>query len=174
MHRAQEPRQIARDAVEVDGVPELVQHGLGPALTRGVVAEHAHVAGTVDVDAERVLNLARAGREVAAPDHAAHVEAHGVERARSEGFEVGIAEERIEVDADAGRRILEERVVVVPGAQLVHPDAEANRELFVEPGLERTERCGSDLVDLRECDEQARLVELGRRERKREMVAIPE
>ena len=59
VHRAQQPRQVAADALEVHGVAELVQHRLGPALARRVVAEHAHVAGAVDVDAERVLHLAR-------------------------------------------------------------------------------------------------------------------
>ncbi len=65
-----QPRQVAPDALEVDGVPELVEHRLGPALARRVVAEHPHVAGAVDVDAERVLHLARPGREVAAADDA--------------------------------------------------------------------------------------------------------
>ena len=75
VHRAQQPRQLAVETVEVDRVTELVQHRLGPALARHVVAEHAHVVAAVDVDAERVLDLAVARLEVAAADDIADVEA---------------------------------------------------------------------------------------------------
>ena len=80
----------------------------------------------------------------------------------------------IEVDADRTRRVLEERVVVVPGTQCVDRDPEAMRELFVELGLQHSERRGRDLVDLGQRGEQETFVEVGRRERQREMVAVAE
>ena len=62
-------RSHGRPVVEaevVDAVAELVEHRLGPVVVVGDVGEDAHVALAVDVDAERVLVLARAREEVAA------------------------------------------------------------------------------------------------------------
>ena len=105
----------------VDGVPELVEHRVHPPFAGLDVAQHAHVAGPVDVDAERVLALAVAGVEVAAVEDGAHVEAEAVVGAHGERLEVGVGEEVVDGDRALGGRGLEERVVVVPRPQLGRP-----------------------------------------------------
>ena len=114
---AQQPRQGVVAFAVVDGVAELVEHGVHPPLARLHVAEHAHVAVAVDVDAERVLALAVAGVEVAVGEHRADVEAEAVVGAQGEGLEVGVGEEVVDGDGALGGRVLEERVVEVPGPQ---------------------------------------------------------
>ena len=142
VHRPQEPGQIPPDPVEVDRVTELVQHRLRPTLAGSVVGEHSHVTDAVDVDAERVLDLARSGRQVAATHDAAYVESHRRERPHGERFEIGTFEIRIEIDADCARCVLKEGVVVVPGPQRVDGDSEAGGELGIEVGFEIAERRG--------------------------------
>ncbi len=174
VHGAQQPRQLAADTVEVDRVAELVEHRLRPPFAGRVVAEYTDVAAAVDVDTECVLDLARARCEIAARDDAADVEPDRVERADRERFEVGVTEVRVEVDADVAGRVLEEGIVVVPGAQPIDRDPETGRELPVELALERSERSRGELVDLGERREQAFFVEVGGRERQGEVVAVPE
>ena len=88
MHAAEQPRQIRVHPGVVERVAELVEHRPGPVLGRTVVAEHAHVAFVVDVDAERVLALPVAGEQVAAFEHAAHVETEPVVGPQREGVEI--------------------------------------------------------------------------------------
>jgi hypothetical protein len=155
-------------------VSELVQHRFGPTRTRGVVAEDAHIAVTVDVDAECMLHLARARDEVAAGDDTAHVESHRFEAPDGELLQIGIPQVRIEVDADRARRVLEEGIVVVPGPQCIDGDREALRELLIELRFHRTEGCVGDVVDLGEGREQAIFVEVGGREREGEVITEAE
>ena len=75
--RTSHGRRVVALAV-VDGVAELVEHRVHPPLAGLDVAQHAHVAGAVDVDAERVLALALAGVEVAVVEHRADVEPEAV------------------------------------------------------------------------------------------------
>jgi hypothetical protein len=95
-------------------VPELVEHGVRPALVVRDVREHADVSLPVDVDAKGVLILARARKEVAAREDAFHFEVDALEGAPGEADDVVPLEERIEVHRPVGRRLLEERVGVVP------------------------------------------------------------
>ena len=155
----------------VDGVAELVEHRVHPPLARLDVAEHAHVAGAVDVDAERVLALAFARVQVAVPEHGAHVEAEAVVGAQRQGFEVGLGEEVVDRDRALGGRALEERVVVVPRAQVVGGAPEAAGERRVDLALPGRERLRGDPVDVVEGGEQAGLVELAGRQREGEVVA---
>ena len=60
---------VAVETAVVDGVTELVQHRLGPALVLLDVAQDPHVALAVDVDAERVLALARTRVQVTVLEH---------------------------------------------------------------------------------------------------------
>ena len=69
----------------------------------------------------------------------AHVESERVERADGQRVELLVAQVRVEVDADAGRHLLEERIVVVPRAQLVGGDPEALRQSGVEVRLQHCE-----------------------------------
>src|SRR5436853_297345 len=87
-------------AVGVRVEPELVQHRLGPARARNVVAQNTYVAGAVDVDAERVLHLAIARNEIAPVERRSYIEAHAVERTRRQGCDIVLLEIRIEVDPD--------------------------------------------------------------------------
>ncbi len=113
---AQEPGERVVALSVVDGVSELVEHGVHPPLARFHVAQHAHIAGAVDVDAERVLALAVARVEVAAFEHPAHVEAEAVVGAHRECLEVGVREQVVQVDRAFGGWALEERIVEVPRA----------------------------------------------------------
>ena len=82
----------------VDGVAELVEHGVHPPLARLDVAEHPNVALAIDVDAERVLALAVACVEVALREDGPDVEAEAVVGAQRERLEIGVGEEVIDRD----------------------------------------------------------------------------
>src|SRR5581483_8492939 len=100
------------------------------------------------------------------------VEAEAVVGPGRQRLEVGVREVRVEVDGPLNRRVLEERVVEMPGPQLAGRAAEAVRERAVDlllPGLET----GSGLpVDLVEHGEESGLVHLAGAEREREVVAV--
>ena len=59
MRRAQEPRQVVAKAEVVDAVAELVEHRVRRVVRLDGVREDPDVPAAVDVDAERVLVLAR-------------------------------------------------------------------------------------------------------------------
>ena len=83
-------------------------------------------------------------------------------------------EERVEVDRAVGRRLLEERIGVVPRAQLGDRAAEPRCEPLVEPRLPAREGLGGRAIGLGERLDELPLVELVGREREREPVAVPE
>ena len=106
-------------------------------------------------------------------EHGADVEAEAVVGADGERLEVGVGEEVVEVDGARGRRVLEERVVVVPRAQLVDGAAEARRRARSSSvALPLGERRRGGAVDVVEGGEQPVLVELAGGEREREVVAV--
>ena len=174
MHAAQEPGEIPIDLDVVERVAELVQHRAGPVLGRAIVAEDAHVAFVVDVDAERVLALPVAGEQVAALQDGADVEAETVVGPHGERVEVALFEPRVEVHRSGSRRLLEEGVVVVPGTERIDGAVEPLRETGIELGLPRGERRRGRPIDLVERGEEPRLVQLARLEREREVVARSE
>ena len=174
MRVAQEPRQRRVEAGIERRVAELVQHRVHPLLAGHDVREHADVAGSVDVDAERVLALAVAREEVAAVEHGARLEPDSVVGAARDLDEVGALEEAVEVDAALGRHLLEERVGVVPRPQIADGAAEPAREPLVERRLPARERLGRRAVRLVERGHQLVLVHLGRRHRESEPVAVAE
>jgi len=156
---AQQPRQAAVDALVVDRVPELVEHGAHPVLVGAHVAQHPNVVGAVHRDAERVLALAGLLVQVGARQQIADLEAHRLVEAPRQRFEVLAREPGVEVDRRR-RGLLEERIGVVPGTQLGRRDAEPAPEPRVEValvGLIERARAALDLVEPRE---QLALVEL--------------
>ena len=171
---AEQPRQRLGEAEVVDAVPELVEHRVGPVLVVGHVREHAHVAGAVDVDAERVLVLSGARIEVAAIEDLRRPRGRALESATRKRDDVLPLEQRVEVDRAVTRALLEERVRVVPGAKLRDGAAEALGQPRVERALPARERLRRHAVALIERREQLRLVELVDREREREPVAVAE
>ncbi len=155
----------------VDRVAELVEHRVHPPLARLDVAEHAHVARAVDVDAERVLALALARVQVAVVEHRADVETEAVVGADGERLEVGVGEEVVDGDRALGRRGLEERVVVVPGAQVGDRDSRSASRVARRRLLPLGERRRGGAVDVVERGEEAVFVELAGGEREGEVVA---
>ena len=128
----------------------------------------------IDVDAERVLVLAVARVQVAAREDPVDVESDPLEGAARERDDVLPVDERVEVDGAVGRRLLEERIRVVPRAQLRHGATEPGGELLVERALPARERLGCDPVAVGQRVDQLLLVELVGRQRKREPVAVTE
>src|SRR5439155_17107258 len=126
-----------------------------PPLARLDVAEHAHVTGAVDVDAERMLALAFTRVEVAAVEHRAYVETESVVGADGQRLEVGVGEEVVDGDGALAGRGLEERVVVVPRAEVGGRAAEAPGETLVHPTLPLREGRGGGSVDVVQGGEQA-------------------
>ncbi len=160
----QEPGEGGVELAVVHGVAELVEHRLGPPLVGLDVAQDAHVALAVDVDAERVLALPLARVEVAPGEHGPRVEADAVVAAHGEGLDVGVLEEGVEVDGAADRRVLE-----IGGLA-----AEPLGERGVEARLPFAERCRGRLLHLVEGGEQSPLVELAGGQREGEVVAVAE
>ena len=172
---AQQPRQLRVDREVVDGVAELVHHRREPARPRLAVREHAHVVAAVDVGAERVLVLAVARVEVAARDHAVDVVAERLEVAAGDLDRIEVLERRLERVVAGRRRILEERIRVVPGLQrLAVRDAEARALALVDRGLGALPGRRQAALEVVEQAQQPGLVELVERQREREVVAIAE
>ncbi len=171
VRRAEEPRQLVAQAEVVDAVAELVQHRVCGLVGRHEVREHADVAPTVDVDAERVLVLAVAGVDVAPRDDAVRLEADALDRPAGKGDDVRSLEVRIEIDCAVRRCLLEERVGVVPWPEVGHRAPEARRQPLVEDRLPALERLGGRPVGLGERVRQPPLVELVGREGQR--VPVP-
>ncbi len=174
VHGAQQPGKRAIDPVEVHGVADLVQHRLGPLGVRLDVAEDPHVAGSVDVEAEGVLVLGRAGVEIGAPEYLGHVEAVPGEGFEGQLCEVASGEPLVEVHPGGTRGLLEERVVVVVRSQVAGRAVEPFGEQPVEGGLPIGERPPRGLVDFLERLEQASFVEVVCREGHREVVPVSE
>jgi hypothetical protein len=174
MRVAQEPRQLVAEPEVVDTVPELVEHRLRPVVVVDHVREDAHVATTVDVDAEGVLVLVRPRVEVAALEDGRDLEPDRVERLPREVDDVLAGEQRVEVDRPLLRRVLEERVRVVPGAELLNVATEAAREAFVESALPARKRLRGRPIAGGEGLQQPALVELVGGQREVEPVATSE
>src|SRR5207237_4994110 len=101
-------------------------------------------------------------------------ETDAVVRAKGERLEVGPREVLVERRCLASRRRLEERVVVVPRAQVGRLATEALRACRVERRLPRREGVRGHAVDVVARREQTILVELAGREREREVVSVAE
>jgi hypothetical protein len=174
VRRAEEPRKVLAEAQVVHAVPELVEHRVRAVVRLHRVRENPHIAAAVDVDAERVLVLSFAGVEVAPREDPLDLEPDPLERPLCERDDVLVGEERVEVDGTVRRRLLEERVRVVPRPKLRDRAAETRGEAPVESGFPARERLRGDAVRLRERLDELLLIELVRGERQREPVAIPE
>ena len=172
--RAEHERKADVDVAVVGGVAELVQHRARPPLVRNVVAQHPHVALPIDVDAERVLALPLAGVQVALLHHRAHVEPEALIGTQGERLQVGGREVLVEIEAGDPWRLLEERVVVVPRAQVADGAAEAGGPLRIETALPLGERRRGGRVDLVEGGEQPFLVEVVEGQRHGVVVAVAE
>ncbi len=118
MGRPQEPGQLRPDPEVVDAVAELVEHRVHRVVRRHDVRQDPDVAGAVDVDAERVLVLAVARVQVASLDDPVDLEPDTRHRATRQPDDVLALEERVEIDGPVRRRLLEERIRVVPRAQV--------------------------------------------------------
>ena len=153
---------------------ELVEHRLGRLVRLDGVRQDSHVAEPVDVDAERMLVLAVARVQVAAREDLVHVEAKPVEGSSRERDDVVTLEQRVEVHGSLGRRLLEERIGVMPWPQLRYRAAESGRELLVDCPLPPRERLRRDAVGVGQRLDQLLLVELVDRQREGKPVAMPE
>ena len=171
---ADEPGERAVAFTVVDRVAELVEHGLHPSLARLDVAQHAHVAFTIDVDAERVLALAVARVQVAVCEHGSEIEAEAVVRAHGERLDVGVLEEVVERDGTGGGRVLEERIIEMPGPEIVLRAPESRRQRRIELTLPLRERLLGRAVDVGQRREEPVFVELAGAQREREVIAIAE
>ena len=141
-----------------------------------VVAQHPHVAAAVDVDAERVLALARTRQQVAARDDRVDVEADAVVGADGERHRGRRREPRVEIHASsAAGAVLEERVVVVPGPELVDRARRTGRAARrrARPSTRRTAPAVASSTAARVAKRSV-LVELAGREAQREVVAVAE
>ena len=118
MRGAEQPRQVVAEAEVVDAVAELMEHRVHGVVGRDQVREDTDVPATVDVDAEGVLVLAVAREEIAPLHDAVGVEADSAHRATRERDDVLRLEQPVEVDRAVGRRLLEERIGVVPGPEV--------------------------------------------------------
>ena len=107
-------------------------------------------------------------------EHGSEVEAEAVVGAHGERLDVDVLEEVVERDGTGRGRVLEERVVEVPGPELVLRAAEASRERRVELALPLGERLLGGAVDVGQGCEQPVFVELAGVQREREVVAVPE
>ena len=103
-----------------------------------------------------------------------HLEADALERPLGEAHDVLSPEERVEIDRALGGRLLEERIGVVPGAEIGDGAAEALGEPGVERALPARERRRRRAVGVGERLQELLLVQLVGREREREPVAVPE
>ena len=133
----------------VDRVAQLVQHRAHPVLVGHDVGQHADVALAVDVGAEGVRALARLLVQVAALR--ARRRSAGRCRRRTRGTASGcrrLANTASRFAPKTAGDFLEERVVVVPGPQLVDGDAAVRGQLGVDLGLGRLERPAGQLVEL--------------------------
>ena len=172
---AQQPRQAAVDRHVVDAVAELVEHRPEPALARLDVREDPHVVAAVDLDAERVLVLVRARVEVAAREDALDRVAERVEVGARDRERIESGERRLERVAVDQRRVLEERLGVVPRPQLlVRGNADPRSLRLVDRALLTRPCVAEQQLETIEQSEEPALVELLQLERHREVVAVPE
>ena len=109
---------------------------------RNEVRDDPDVAGAIDVDAERVLVLAVARVQVASLDDPVDLEPDTRHRATRQLDDVRALEERVEVDSPVRRRLLEERIGVVPRPQVSRCAAEPRSESLVERAFPASERPG--------------------------------
>ena len=128
----------------------------------------------VDVDAEGMLVLAVARVQVASLDDPVDVEPDTRHRATRQPDDVLALEERVEIDGPVRRRLLEERIRVVPRAQVSRRAAEPRSESLVERTFPAPERRGGDAIGLGERARELALVELVGRQGEGEPVAVAE
>jgi hypothetical protein len=103
------------DVPVVDGVAELVEHGVHPVGVGPYVGQHAYVVGVLapDTGAEGVLALALPFVEVAPGYDTPHLEPQAVEGLSGQLLEVLPLEVAVEVDAGQGGCPVEERTPVL-------------------------------------------------------------
>ncbi len=151
---------------------QLMEHRVGPVPVGHHVREDAHVALTVDVDAERVLALSVPWEEVAAIEDRAGLEADAVEGRARERDHVDALEHLRQVDPTCRGDLLEERILVVPGPEIGDVAVEALAEARVGLRLPCGEWLDGQRVALVERLEEASLVHLRGRDGEREPVAV--
>ena len=86
--------------------------------------------------------------QVAAGDHVVDRQADAGVEVAAELEDVGLRERRVEVGVEDRRRLLEERIVVVPGHQVVDLDPQLLREPLVDLGLRLRERLAGQCVEV--------------------------
>ena len=96
-----------------------MEHRPHPVFVGHDVGQHADVALAVDVGAEGVRALAGLLVQVAAGDHVVDRQADAGVEVAAELQDVGAGVDGVEVGLEDGGRLLEERVVVVPGPQVL-------------------------------------------------------
>ena len=141
-------------AAAVDAVAELVQQRGGPVVVRLDVGQDADVAFAVDVGAEGVRALPPGLVEVALEDDAVDGQADAGVELPAHLQDVGAGEGGVEVGVEDAGGLLEERVVVVPGHQLLDLDAVGFCQALVEVGLGGFEGPGGQGVQLVEQGQQ--------------------
>ena len=116
------------------------------------------------------LPLARV--EVAAAEDGRSLESEPVEGTPGQLDQVAPGEDVVELDTTFRRDFLEERVCVVPGAEVRGGAAEAGRQRLVERCFPALEHCAGREVGLGQRVEQLLLAHLHRRHRQLEPVAM--
>ena len=115
---------------------QLVEHRAHPVLVGHDVGQHAHIALAVDVGAEGVGALAGLFVEVAPRDHVVDRQADSRVKIAAKLEDVGFRVDRVEIGGENGRRFLEERIVVMPGAEIGDRYAALLGQLGVDLELE--------------------------------------
>ena len=128
-------------------MPQFVKHRAQPVFVRHNVGQHADVALAIHVRAERVRTFARLFVEIAASDHVVNRQADAGVVILADFEDVHIRIDRVEVGAKDGGRLLEERVVIMPGPQFIHGDAAVLGEFGVNLRLGTAERFARELVE---------------------------
>ena len=126
---------------------QLVEHRPQPFPARHHVGQHADVALAVHVLAEGVRALARLFEKVAAGQHVVDRQADAFVKLADGLNRVDGAVDRLEVAVD-GRRLLEERVLIVPRPQVGDVRAALPGQGRVDLGLGRMERPAGQGVEL--------------------------
>ncbi len=124
----------------VDGVAELVEHGVHPVGVGPDVGQHPHVVWVLPADreAEGVLVLAGPAVQVAPGNHAPHVQAEAVVGPAGQLRQVAFPEVAVQVEPFVVRGLLEKGIPEVPGQDGL--DAETLLEPLVEVVLEVPKR----------------------------------
>src|SRR5262245_43844150 len=97
---------------------------------------------------EGMLVLVLALEQIRALKNIAHLQAKAVEGLPRQRDHILILEEDIQIYCAGARRLLEERIATVPGAQLARRNTEAHCQRSVELGLELAKRLARALFQV--------------------------